>query len=129
MCESPPNSSRSIQALRNFPLIGSSHLGNRHPTNEDRRTSWVATADKKMNRRTHSDFSLLVILVGCAFLAVGVFFLSDIIKRFHLANRFSNAVEVQANVLAVELKGSAGGGRSGGGTSRTVATYEFELEG
>lgn len=67
--------------------------------------------------------------MGCGFLAVGIFFLFGIIERFHLANRLSSAVEVQAKVLDVELKTSSGGGRSGGGTSRTMATYEFELAG
>jgi hypothetical protein len=82
-----------------------------------------------MNRRTHSDFSWSVILVGCASLAVGIFFLSGIIGGFSLANRLSSGVEAQAKVIEVELETSPGGGRSGGQSSRTVATYEFELGG
>jgi len=82
-----------------------------------------------MNRRTHREFSWFVILVGCAFLTVGVCFLIGIIERFSLANRLSSGIEVQAKVLAVELKSSTGGGRSGGGSSWTMATYEFVLAG
>jgi len=82
-----------------------------------------------MIRRKHSDFSWFVIFVGCVFLTVGGFFFYGIIERFYVANRLSNAVEVQANVLEVDLKTSSGGGRSGGGGSRTIATYEFKLDG